>query len=78
MSDINDLLTLIQNSIDLSNQLTQGPDDNFSRAAVSLEEIKILLLSSNDRSSECRCECHTQGEDWHALPCGCYAGNPVL
>lgn len=78
MSDINDLLTQIQNSIDLANQLSQAPDDNYARSVALLEQAKLTLVASSDRSSECKCQCHILGETWHALPCGCYTGNPVL
>jgi hypothetical protein len=77
MSDINDLLQLIQNSIDLANQLSQDPSDNFALCATSLTAARSAI-STTDRSAECRCPCHTVRPDWHGLPCGCYTGNPVL
>lgn len=78
MSDINNLLNQIQIAIDLGNQLSVAPDDNYARSVTALEQAKSALIASEDRSSECKCQCHILGEDWHALPCGCYTGNPVL
>lgn len=36
-----------------------------------------------DRSSECKCPCHTKRADGqpgaiHIMACSCYSGNPVL
>lgn len=35
------------------------------------------LDSYQDRSSECKCSCHTGGLK-HAVACSCYSGEPVI
>lgn len=78
MSDFDTLLAQIQASISLANSLTQNPDDNYAACATALTAARDALVASTDKSSECLCQCHTIGPEWHALPCGCYTGNPVL
>ncbi len=78
MSDINTLLAQIKASIDLANQLSQDPSDNFALCSTSLQAAQSTLTSSEDKSAICTCQCHIVGPDWHALPCGCLTGNPVL
>lgn len=78
MSDFDTLLAQIQASIDLTNSLTQNPDDNYAATAALLVSARAALTASTDKSSICVCECHQGKPDWHALPCGCYTGNPLL
>lgn len=77
MSELTNLLNQIQSAIDLANQMSQDPTDNFAICSSSLQAARAAL-STEDRSAECLCQCHTLGEEWHALPCGCYTGNPWL
>jgi len=78
MSDYDTLLAQIQTSIDLANSLTQNPDDNYAATAALLVSARTALTTSLDKSSECQCQCHQGNPDWHALPCGCYSGNPLI
>lgn len=77
MSDINNLRNQIQAAIDLANQLSQDPADSFAMCSGSLQAARAAL-AVDDRSADCKCQCHTLGDGWHALPCACYSGNPVL
>lgn len=77
MSTLADLLNQIQIAIDLANQMSQDSTDNFAVCSSSLQTARVAL-STEDRSAECLCPCHSSRKDWHALPCGCYTGNPWL
>ena len=78
MSNYDTLLAQVQAAIDLANSLTQSPDDNFANCVVSLIAARDALVVSEDRSAECLCQCHQGNPNWHALPCGCYTGDPYL
>jgi len=76
MSDLNSLLEQIQTALNSANELSQDVDDNFALCAQSLTTARSILVGDQDRSADCHCLCHTN-PGWHALPCGCYTGNPV-
>jgi hypothetical protein len=78
MSDYDTLLSQVQASIDLANSLTQNPDDNYAACATALLAARDVLTASLDKSAQCLCPCHQGNPNWHALPCGCYSGNPIL
>ncbi len=78
MSDFDTLLAQIQASINLANSLTENPDDNYAICATSLVVARDALVASVDKSADCKCLCHQGNPEWHALPCGCYTGNPLL
>jgi hypothetical protein len=78
MSDINTLLNQIQASITLANQLSKDPSDNFAACISSLQAAMTTISASENRSSVCKCPCHSGNTSWHAFACGCYTGNPQL
>lgn len=78
MGDFDILLAQIDSTIDLASSLIQNPDDNYTACVAALNEARAALTAGIDKSADCLCPCHKDRPDWHALPCGCYSGNPYL